>query len=109
MRQEMKLAEDMRVDAQSIGILKDKETARCVDYFFVATLWCKDPRYETRHMLAGECRGLFRVSKESLDAELLLPMLGDESGKRFEKAAWKVLKEFRANGEWPKGTQYASG
>ena len=105
----MKLTEDMRVDAQSIGMLKDKETDGFVDYFFIANLWCKDPRYESRHMLAGECRGLFRFDKNTLDAELLLPMPGDDSGTRFEKAAWKVVKEYRANGEWPKGTQYASG
>lgn len=105
----MKLAEDIRVDAQSIGIFKDKETEQFVDYFFVADLWCKDPRYESRYMLAGECRGLFRVNKSTLGAELLFPMAGDDSGNRFEKAAWKVLKEFHANGEWPKGTQFASG
>jgi hypothetical protein len=105
----MKLTEDMRVDAQSIGMLKDKETDRFVDYFFLANLWCKDPRYESCHMQAGECRGLFRFYKNTLDVELLLPMPGDDSGTRFGKAARKVLKEYRANGEWPKCTQYASG
>jgi hypothetical protein len=109
MPQDMKLAEDMRVDAQSIGILKDKETVQFADYFFVADLRCKDPRYEGRYMLVGECRGLFRFDKENLGAELLVPMAGDDSGSRFEKAASKVLKEFRENGEWPEGTQYASG
>jgi sarcosine oxidase delta subunit len=109
MPQNMKLAEDMRVDAQSIGIIKDKETAQFVDYFFIANLWCKDPRYESRHMQAGECRGFFRFDKATLSAELLFPMAGDESEKRFEKAAWKVLSEFRATAEWPKGTQFASG
>lgn len=105
----MKLTEDMRLDAQSIGILKDRETGTIVDYFFIAILWCRDPRYESRHMRAGECRGLFRFDKITLDAELLLAMPGDDSGHRFEKAAWKVLKEYRVSGEWPSGTQYASG
>jgi len=105
----MKLTEDMRVDAQSIGMLRDKETDGFVDYFFIANLWCKDPRQKNRHMQAGECRGLFRFDKTTLDAELLLPMPGDDSGSRFGKAARKVLKEYRENGEWPQGTQYASG
>lgn len=105
----MNLTDDMRVDAQSIGMLKDRETDRFVDYFFIANLWCKDPRYESRHMQAGECRGLFRFDKATLGVELLFPMPGDDSGRRFEKAAWKVLKEYRENGEWPKGTQFASG
>ncbi|MET3117773.1 hypothetical protein AAKU64_001993 [Undibacterium sp. GrIS 1.8] len=109
MRQDMKLAGDMRVDGQSIGILKDKETSGCIDYFFVADLWCKDPRYESRHMFARECRGLFRFDKGTLDVELLFPMAGDESGSRFNKAASKVLKEFRSNGQWPERTQYALG
>lgn len=90
-------------------MLKDEESDGFVDYFFIATLWCKDPRYESRHMQAGECRGLFRFDKTTLDAELLLPMLGDDSGTRFKKAALKVVKEYRENGEWPKSTQYASG
>lgn len=105
----MKIAEDMRVDAQSIGILMDKDRNQFVDYFFVANLTCKDPRYESRYMLVGECRGLFRIDKTTLEVELLYPMAGDDSGNRFKKAAWKVLKEFRSTGDWPKGIQYASG
>lgn len=109
MRQDMKVAGDMRVDGQSIGIFKDKETSGFIDYFFVADLWCKDPRYENRHMLAGECRGLLRFDKEALSVELLFPMAGDESGSRFSKAASKVLEELRSSGQWPERTQYASG
>lgn len=41
----MKLGEDMRVDGQNIGIVKDKETAAYIDYFFEADLWGKDPRF----------------------------------------------------------------
>jgi hypothetical protein len=105
----MKLDEDMRVDGQSIGIFKDKETSACIDYFFVADLWSKDPRYVSRYMVVGECRGLFRFDKETLNAELLFPMSGDDAGSRFGKAASKVLKEFRSNGNWPDRTQFASG
>jgi hypothetical protein len=105
----MKLDEDMRVDGQSIGILKDKETSTCIDYFFVADLRCKDPRFQSRYMIIGECRGLFRFDKETLSAELLFPMAGDDAGSRFSKAASKVLKEFRSTGSWPDRTQFASG
>jgi hypothetical protein len=105
----MKLDEDMRVDGQSIGIAKDKETSTCIDYFFDADLWCKDPRFQNRSMKIGKCRGLFRLNKETLSAELLFPMVGDDAGSRFGKAASRVLKEFRSSGSWPDRTQFASG
>jgi len=105
----MKLDEDMRVDGQSIGIVKDRETPTCIDYFFEADLWCKDPRFQSRFMKVGECRGLFRLEKETLSAKLLFPMAGDDAGSRFGKAASKVLKEFRSTGSWPDRTQFASG
>lgn len=105
----MKLDEGMRVDGQSIGILKDKETSTFIDYFFVADLRCKDPRFQSRYMIIGECRGLFRFDKETLSAELLFPMVDDDAGSRFSKASSKVLKEFRSTGSWPDRTQFASG
>ena len=103
------LDEGMRVDGQSIGILKDKETSTCIDYFFVADLWCKDPRFQSRYMIIGECRGLFRFDKGTLSAEVLFPMAGDDAGSRFSKASSKVLKEFRSTGFWPDRTQFALG
>ena len=60
-------------------------------------------------MKTGECRGLFRVDRETLGAELLLPMVGDDAGSRFDKAASKVLKKFPITGSWPDRTQFASG
>ena len=105
----MTLDKDMRVDGQSIGIVKDKETATYVDYFFEADLWYKDPRIQGRFMKIGECRGLFRFAKETLGAELLFSMVGDDAGSRFGKAASKVLKEFRSTGSWPDHVQFASG
>lgn len=105
----MKLDEDMRLDSQSIGIVKDKETPTCIEYFFEAELWCKDPRSQRRFMKIGECRGLFRLDRETLSVQLLFPMAGDEDGSRFDKAVLKVLKEFRSTGSWPNRTQFASG
>lgn len=105
----MELDKDMRVDGQSIGIVKDKETSTCIDYFFEADVWCKDPRFQSRYIKIGECRGLFRLDKETLRAELLFPMAGDDAGSRFGKASSKVLKEFRSTGSWPDRTQFASG
>jgi len=105
----MKLDEGMRVDGQSIGIVKDNETPTCTDYFFDADLWCADPRFQSRFMKVGECRGLFRFNKETLSAELLFPMAGDDAGSRFSKASAKVLKEFHSTGSWPDRTQFASG
>lgn len=105
----MELVEDTRVDGQHIGIVKDKETAAYVDFFFEADVWCKDPRFQGRFIKIGQCRGLFRFDRETLDAELLFPMIGDDAGSRFSKAASKVLKEFRSTGLWPDRTQFASG
>lgn len=105
----MKLDDNMRVDGQSIRIIKDKDTVTFVDYFFEADFWCKNPRFQSRSMKTGECRGLFRVDRETLGAELLLPMVGDDAGSRFDKAASKVLKKFHITGSWPDRTQFASG
>lgn len=105
----MKLDEHMRVDGQTIGMIKDKETSAWIDYFFAADVWCKDPRFQSRFMKIGECRGLFRIDKVTLGAELLFPMAGDEAGSRFDKAALKVLEAFGATGSWPDRIQFASG
>ena len=105
----MKLSEQMRLDGQSIDIVKDKETPACVDYFFEADVWCDDPRAQGRGMKIGTCRGLFRVDKETLHAALLLSMGGDDAGSRFGKAASKVLKAFHSSGSWPDRTQFAAG
>jgi hypothetical protein len=106
---EMTTGEGARIDGMCLLILKDKETSADVDYVFVAEVWCKDPRYKSRQMLAGQSRGLLRVDKKTLGAELLLPMAGDASGKNFNKAASKILKDFQASGQWPEKTQYAAG
>lgn len=105
----MTTGEGARIDGMSLLILKDKETSVDIDYVFVADVWCQDPRYKSRQMLAGQSRGLLRFDKKTLDAELLLPMAGDASGKNFNKAASKILKEFRATAQWPEKTQYAAG
>jgi hypothetical protein len=105
----MKRDNDMPVNGQSIGIIKDKETATFVDYFFESDLWCKDPRFQSWAMKIGECRGLFRVDRETLGTELLFRMVGDDAGSRFDKAPSKVLKEFHITGSWPDRTQFASG
>jgi hypothetical protein len=105
----MTRAEGARIDGMCMFILKDKETSADIDYVFVADVWCKDPRYKSRQMLAGQSRGLLRFNKKTLEAELLLSMPGDLSDKSFSKAASKILKEFQTTGQWPERTQYAAG
>ena len=105
----MKLSKELRVGGQSIDIVKDKETPTCVDYFFEADVWCDDPRFPSRAMKIGTCRGLFRFDKKTLHAELLFSMAGDDAGSRFGKAAAKVRKEYRSSGSWPDRTQFAAG
>jgi hypothetical protein len=60
-------------------------------------------------MLIGEHRGLFRIDKKSQEVTLLRSMSGDEGDKRFMKAAFKVLSEWKRSGFPPKATQFASG
>ncbi|MGJ7498313.1 hypothetical protein ACSFA8_25060 [Variovorax sp. RT4R15] len=99
----------LRLDAMSLGILREKETAEFVDYVFIADVWGEDPRGKGRLMLTGQQRGLFRVDKASSRATLLRPMVGDEGGRRFEKAAHKVTSERLRTGSFPEASQYASG
>lgn len=98
-----------RLDAMSLGILRDKETVAYVDYVFIADVWGDDPRSKGRLMLTGQQRGLFRIDKASSRTTLLKPMVGDEDGKRFERAAHKVLSERVRTGGFPEASQYASG
>lgn len=98
-----------RVDGMSLGIILDGETETFADYFFMADVWAKDPRYVDRWMQVGQHRGLFRVDKGSLEATLLRPMDGDDDDMRFAKAAGKVVREWQRLGGPPKTTQFASG
>lgn len=103
------MADGGRLDGMSIGILRDADAVAHVDYFYIADLWSPDPRFKSRQMIVGQSRGLFRVDKQSLNVELLYAATGDHSGQCFNKAASKVLREFRAVGIWLEKTQYAAG
>lgn len=98
-----------RLDAMSLGILREKETSEYVDYVFVADVWGDDPRTKGRFMLTGQQRGLFRIDKASSRASLLRPMVGDEGGKRFQRAVNKVTSERLRTGSFPEASQYACG
>ena len=99
----------VRLDAMLLGILREKETSEYVDYVFVADVWGDDPRRKGRLMLTGQQRGLFRIDKASSRASLLRPMVGDEGGKRFQRAAHTVTSERLRTGSFPEASQYASG
>ncbi len=103
------MADGERMDGMSIGILRDADAVAHVDYFYFADLWAPDPRFKSRQMVVGQCRGLFRVDKQTLNVELLYAASGDHSGQCFNKAASKVLREFRVASVWPERTQYAAG
>jgi len=100
---------DERLDWMSLGILRDKETADFVDYVFIADVWDRDPRFESRNMLVGQRRGLFRIDKTSAQATLLRPMLGDDAGRRFLAASSKVKREHDHLLRYPEATQFACG
>lgn len=98
-----------RLDGMCIFILKDKEHTSSVDYFFACEVHEKDPRFRGRYMNTGQRRGLFRIAKATLDAELLWPMDLDREGKCFQRAAGKVMKEFQETGAFPEKTAFQSG
>ena len=47
---------------------------------FICDVFLKNPRYKSKYILAGQSRGLFRINKETLEANLLLPIDGDKNG-----------------------------
>jgi hypothetical protein len=103
------MSNSSHVDGMSIAIGKDKEGNDYVDYFFICDLWGKDPRHTRRNMIIGQSRGLFRINKKTLNAELLLPMAGDETEARFHRAVGKVLNEYKISNAFPDKAHFASG
>jgi len=103
------MARHERLDSLSIVIQKDEDKPGFVDYLFVADLWDKDPRSDNRLMVVGQRRGLFRIDKATLDVNLLLPMAGDAGNKRFQKAASKILSDYRTTASFPDESHFASG
>jgi hypothetical protein len=103
------MSEAKKLDWMSILIEKDLEQESFVDYVFISNVHAKDPRYKDRYMLVGQNRGLFRINKESLEIELLLPMEGDNHGKRFHSAASKILREYNHGHLFPAKAHFACG
>jgi len=89
------------LDWQCILIQKDKEVAEHVDYFFTCDVLERDPRYKKRSMCTGQRRGLFRVHKNELRAELLFPMEFDTGQRSFDNAANKILRAVQSTGSFP--------
>lgn len=52
-------------------------------------------------------RGVFQIEKETGDVLLLEAMVGDEPGHVFQRAAVKILKEWR-KGTLPDAAEWAS-
>ena len=103
------MPEQKHLDWMSIRIEKDKEKNEYADYVFICTVYNKDPRYKNRNMVVGENRGLFRVSKVTLEPELLLPMEGDSDQKRYFRAAAKIIKEHKEKNVFPERAHFACG
>ena len=93
----------------SILINKNLEKEDFIDYTFICDVFAKDPRYKSRNICIGQNKGLFRISKKTLEPELLLPMDGDKNGQRYIRALSKVLKEYKNNNEFPNQTHFAAG
>ena len=103
------MTEEKHVDWMSILIEKDKERPEYVDYVFMCDVYGQDPRNAKRHMVIAQNRGLFRVHKATLDAELLRPMEGDDDKKRFTRAFAKVRNEHKESGAFPDKAHFACG
>jgi hypothetical protein len=89
-------------------IEKGKEMQAFADYFFIATVWDKDPRFRSRSMIVGETRGLLRLDKQTGAMELLYPMPEDKDERRF-RSACAVLRRHWQDGELPEKTMFACG
>lgn len=103
------MSEGMNADVMSILIEKDKENEEHVDYFFASNIYTKDPRGNGRNLCLGQMRGLFRVTKAGLEAYLLLPIEHDRKNGCFLRASSKVIKQFKADNEFPSKTGFQSG
>lgn len=74
-----------------INIKKLGETESCADYSFSDE--------------AGE--GRLRIDKQTGEVQELAGAPGDSSGRRFQRAAMKVVQHWKA-GELPEATSWAS-
>lgn len=55
----------------------------------------------------GGNAGVFEIEKESGKTVLVIPMLGDDSGRSFGAASWKISKSWKS-GVFPEAAQFAS-
>ncbi|MDF2940599.1 MAG: hypothetical protein K0R66_1241 [Gammaproteobacteria bacterium] len=105
------ISKEKHVDYMSIGIEKNREKPDYVDYVYICNVYGQDPRYahKYRGIKIGENRGLFRISKETLEPELLISMEGDESKSRYFRAFGKVIRVYKETSIFPDKTGYQCG
>ena len=96
------------VDWMCIGIEKIAETDEDALYAFVSDVYEPDPRYRSRSMVVGQNRGVLRVMKATGEVSLVEAMPEDDDGKRFQSAAARIRKHWKA-GEYPVRTMFACG
>lgn len=104
-----KCAVNSTVDWMSILIEKNSEKQDVIDYIFICDVWTKDPRHKRRNICIGQNRGLFRINKQTTEAQLLLPMDGDRNGERYLRAASKIINEYKKSNLFPDRAHFACG
>ncbi len=96
------------VDWMCIAIQKIAETDEDAQYAFVSDVYAPDPKCRSRFMVVGQNRGVLRVSKTTGAVSLVEAMPEDDDAKRFQSAAARIRKHWKA-GEYPDRTMFACG
>lgn len=103
-----KSPESGHLDAMCIPMEKVEETAEYAEYEFRSGWWVKDPDRRGRFKLLYMRAGRVRISKESLEMEVISPIPEDLKGRVTCRALGK-LREHALKGEYPLRTGFYSG
>ena len=95
------IAQDKQIDYMHYFIEKDTENSSHVDYYFSVDLTAKDPRYRQRRHKIAVLRGLLRITKDTLDGQLLEALPYDNQQKCYMRVLQKILKEYKTKQEFP--------
>jgi len=96
-----------RLDWQSVGIVKIRETKVLVEYRIFANIYDHDPRFRSKSICIGSSSAIYRLTKNTGDVEVVYPLEYDD-GKIHLKAK-NILKNIYKNKDYPKTLGWALG
>lgn len=95
------------LDLQNVGIIKIRETKTLVEYSIFTEIYDNDPRFRSRRICVGRSTGIYRLTKDKGDVEVVYPLEYDD-GKIHLKAK-NILKKAYINKDYPKTLGWAFG